>query len=233
VMNQLGAGGAVGPGAVPFGPAPGSQAATPGSPASAPGFDRKGFALATLGQIAQGTYDPIRMLMEMPKFHTGAPKAGAAPRVRAGKPVRIGNLIAPMTTKVTSGSEFASPDAEGAPAANGTRYHAAKDWFAPAGSAVFAPMDGMIVEVKPSVGTSGQVYGGVVKVQGADGRVFVFRHVNPRDFKVGQRVRAGAQIATVSPWTGGSPHSHIELWQTLEGGYVFENLRDPMSVFGG
>ena len=33
------------------------------------------------------------------------------------------------------------------------------------------------------------------------------------------RVNAGEEIATVTPWTDGTPHTHIELWKTLEGGY--------------
>jgi murein DD-endopeptidase MepM/ murein hydrolase activator NlpD len=142
------------------------------------------------------------------------------------------NTSLPTTTGVTSGSEFSMVDPEGAPSAGGQRYHAAKDWFAPAGSSVFSVESGVVVEVSPSRGMSGQVYGGVVKIQTADGRVWVFRHVVPGSVRRGQRVKAGQRIARISPWTGGSTHAHIELWKTLAGGYRYENMLDPMSFFG-
>jgi murein DD-endopeptidase MepM/ murein hydrolase activator NlpD len=160
---------------------------------------------------------------------TGAP---VTPGVLPSKPVRIGRFVAPLSTRLSSGSEFASPDAEGAPSARGGRYHAAKDWFAPARSAVRSPWGGRVVEVKASRGNSGQVFGGTVKVQRADGVVFVARHVDPRRVRVGQRVSPGQVVAGVSPWTGGSPHAHIEVWRTLGGGYNFENMIDPATVFG-
>jgi len=154
------------------------------------------------------------------------PKAGAA---RGGR--KNTGFVPPLTTSPGGGSEFTYADSEGAPDASGTRRHAAKDWFAPAGSAVFSPEAGRVVEVMPSRGTSGQVFGGVVKVRTADGRVWVFRHVVPGLVRVGQRIRAGSRIASVSPWTGGKTHSHIELWRTLGGGYRYENMIDPMSFF--
>jgi murein DD-endopeptidase MepM/ murein hydrolase activator NlpD len=77
------------------------------------------------------------------------------------------------------------------------------------------------------------VFGGTVKIQRADGTVFVARHVDPRRISVGQRVRPGQVVAGVSPWTGGATHAHIELWKTLGGGYRFENMIDPARFFGG
>ena len=94
-----------------------------------------------------------------------------------------------------------------------------------------SPEAGTIVEVKQSRGNSGQIYGGVVKVQNADGRVYVFRHVDPSNVEVGQQVRGGARIAGVSAWTGGSEHAHIEVWKTLEGGYNVSNMLDPAALW--
>jgi murein DD-endopeptidase MepM/ murein hydrolase activator NlpD len=164
---------------------------------------------------------------------TRVPGAPVTPGVLPSKPVKIGRFVAPLSTRLSSGSEFASPDAEGAPSARGGRYHAAKDWFAPARSAVRSPWAGRVVEVKASRGNSGQVFGGTVKIQRADGVVFVARHVDPRRVRVGQRIGRGQVVAGVSPWTGGSPHAHIEVWRTLGGGYRFENMIDPATVFGG
>jgi hypothetical protein len=160
----------------------------------------------------------------------GAPVRPGVPRAEKAPTIK-GNFAKPLPTPLTGSSEYAMRDAEGAPSARGGRYHAGKDWFAPAGTTVKSPVTGKVVEVKASRGNSGQVYGGVVKVQDAKGRVFVFRHVDPGGVRPGAKVRAGAPIAAVSPWTGGSPHAHIEVWKTLRGGYRFENMLDPVAVF--
>jgi murein DD-endopeptidase MepM/ murein hydrolase activator NlpD len=138
--------------------------------------------------------------------------------------------VRPLETPLTPVSEFGVPDAEGAPNAAGTaKFHAAKDWFAPGGSLVRSPVAGPIVEVKESRGDTGQIFGGVVKVQSAaDGKVWVFRHVDPRGVAVGNQVGTGEVIATVTAWRDGPSHAHIELWKTLAGGYVFENMLDPL-----
>jgi murein DD-endopeptidase MepM/ murein hydrolase activator NlpD len=144
---------------------------------------------------------------------------------------RSGGLVKPVDAPLTRGSEFGVRDPEGAPDRNGVTYHAAKDWFAPAGTTVRAPVDGVVLEVKPTRGNSGQVFGGAVYVQGEDGRVWVFRHVDP-NIKVGDRVSAGDPIARVTDWTDGSDHTHVELWKTYAGGYNYENMIDPMSELG-
>ena len=159
---------------------------------------------------------------------SGRVGAGTFERLQSARPDSSTGLVKPVDFKLTAGSSFAVPDTEGAPANNGTKFHAAKDWFAPAGTAVRSPVDGKIVEVRASVGNSGQIFGGVVKVQANDGKVWVFRHVDPGNVRVGQRVDAGDRIAKVTNWTGGSDHTHVELWKTFSGGYDYENMIDPM-----
>ena len=95
---------------------------------------------------------------------------------------------------------------------------------------VRAPVAGTIVEARPSVGTSGQVFGGTAKIEAADRKVWIFRHVVPI-VRVGDRVAAGQAVATVSPWDDGPEHSHIEIRKTNEGGHVFENMLDPLPFF--
>lgn len=141
-------------------------------------------------------------------------------------------VVPPLATPPGSRSEFAVPDAHGAPADDGRRYHAAKDWFAPGGSPVRAPVAGLVVEARTNGDRSGQIFGGTVKIQDALGRVWVFRHVDPRSPVTGRLVGAGEIVATVTPWRDGPPHAHIEVWQTLAGGYDFENMLDPMRFFG-
>jgi cell wall-associated NlpC family hydrolase/murein DD-endopeptidase MepM/ murein hydrolase activator NlpD len=123
-------------------------------------------------------------------------------------------------------SEFDVADAEGAPGPEGN-LHAGYDLFAKAGAPVRSPIEGTVVEVKASRGNTGQVFGGTVKVQGADGRVWVFRHVDPKGVVEGAKVTAGQEIASVTDWAGGAHHAHIELWKTFEGGYNVSNMDDP------
>ncbi len=128
---------------------------------------------------------------------------------------------------VLHGSEFGVPSPEGALGPTG-RVHAGYDLFALGGSPVRAPSAGTVIEVKASRGFSGQLFGGTVKVQCDDGRVWVFRHVDPAPLNKGMRVPAGYKIATVTPWEDGPPHAHVELWKRLEGGYVITNMEDPL-----
>jgi murein DD-endopeptidase MepM/ murein hydrolase activator NlpD len=151
-------------------------------------------------------------------------------RQREGRPYpEKKGIVRPLSSDSGSWSEFRVPDAEGARANDGSRYHGAKDWFAPAGSPVRAPAGGKIDEVERSDDVTGQVFGGEVKIRTGDGKVWVFRHVAPRPrVTLGRRVKAGEVVASVSRWRDGPPHAHIELWKTLDGGYDFENMIDPM-----
>jgi murein DD-endopeptidase MepM/ murein hydrolase activator NlpD len=148
-------------------------------------------------------------------------------RLRRGK-LPPGAVARPLSTPVSATSEFTIVEPEGAPARDGRRFHAAKDWFAAGGSLVRSPVPGQVIHVAPSNVDVGQVFGGVVKIQAADGKVWVFRHVVPQ-LSVGQRVRAGQLVATVTHWRSGMSHTHIELWKSHNGGVqVFENMIDPM-----
>lgn len=151
---------------------------------------------------------------------------------RNGLPGALGRLTLPLSTTLPTRSEFTTPDPEGAPAASGVRYHAAMDWFAPGGTQVRSPEAGRIVESRQGSGTSGQVFGGTVKVQARDGQVWVFRHVAPT-VELNATVQAGQAIATVVRWTDNpsSSHAHIERWRSLSGGYVYENMTDPLRAF--
>ena len=129
-------------------------------------------------------------------------------------------------------SAFRYPDPEGAPAADGKRYHAALDWFASGGTVVRSPVTGDVVEIRASRGNSGQIFGGVVKLrQRGSGRVYVLRHVDPdHGLRLGEVVAAGERVATVTTWTDGSDHVHLEVWRTLAGGYRLGNMIDPASL---
>jgi murein DD-endopeptidase MepM/ murein hydrolase activator NlpD len=151
-------------------------------------------------------------------------------RLRKDKPYPTkGGFVRPVATDPGITSEFDIRDPEGAPDKNGVRYHAAKDWFAPGGSPVRAPVTGRVVEVKKSRGNTGQVFGGTVKIEAEkDHRIWVFRHVDPRGVRAGERVDAGTVVANITAWKSGPSHVHIELWKTLAGGYNKQNMLDPM-----
>jgi hypothetical protein len=77
----------------------------------------------------------------------------------------------------------------------------AYDLYARAGSVVRSPVDGTVIEVH-SVGGS-ETAEGSVKIMAGDGRVWVFRHLDPRGVAEGQRVGAGQQIGAVAEGVGG------------------------------
>ena len=140
-------------------------------------------------------------------------------------------VVRPLATDPGRGSEFKLVVTFGAPGPDGKLYHAAKDWFAPGGSRVVAPISGTIVEAKPSLTDTGKVYGGTVKIRALrDSKVWVFRHVNPK-VAVNQPVIAGQPIARVTAWKSGPSHAHIEVWKTQTGGYRLANIIDPMRYF--
>lgn len=195
--------------------------------------DLTSYALSILGDVADdGKVDPLASLGALTESVASQPapsEVQATPDLGVQGPASGGGY--PLATPRPGSSEFLVPDAEGAPSKDGRRYHAGVDWFAPAGSAVTSPFAGKIVEAKRSRGNSGQVFGGTVKVKLENGRVIVFRHVDPR-VRVGQKVGAGTVLAGVTDWKSGKSHAHVEVWKTLRGGYRLENMIDPLEFFG-
>lgn len=151
------------------------------------------------------------------------------------RPVR---LFRGQVNVVPPTSEYAIVDAEGACCIGGRKVHAGLDWFGGPGADVLAPEAGTLVNVQASTGNSGQVFGGVVRVQVAAarlampaGHVWVFRHVEPLVAQ-GAGVEAGQRIARIiswADWVAGS-HTHIELWKSWRygtEGYRVDNMLDP------
>jgi len=138
----------------------------------------------------------------------------------------------PLPIKNRQDYAFKYRDAQGAPDVTGARYHGAVDWFTggTGGDAVRSPEDGKIIDVLASRGSSGQVFGGVVRID--CGRcVYVLRHVEPM-VREGEQVSRGDVVAHVTrwrDWPSGS-HLHMEIWRTFAGGYRLENMMDPGEV---
>ena len=157
--------------------------------------------------------------------------APAAPVAAGGLalPVDPSQMAASNAGGKLHGSEYGVVDAEGAPRSDGVKIHAGYDLFANGGAPVRSMITGKVVEARASRGDSGQVFGGTVKVEAADGKVYVFRHVDP-SVQVGQTVQAGQQVATVTNWRDGQPHVHMELWKSFGGGYNADNMLDPLDA---
>lgn len=153
----------------------------------------------------------------------------------------VSSFVPPVATPMPTRSEFAIVDAEGAPQhADGTgiRWHAGIDWHAPGGTKIVSPEAGVVVESHDTGDTSGQVYGGTVRVRVAYGPragwVWVFRHVT-KPVAAGTVVKAGDYLAQVSPWQDApsATHTHIELWRSWAfgtAGYFVDNMTDPLPV---
>ncbi len=154
-------------------------------------------------------------------------------KARKGKPyASVNGIVRPLSSSPGFSSEFSLADGEGAPDRNGVKHHAGKDWFAPGRSPVRAPVAGKIIQALVRPTTTGQVFGGCVKIESARGkRVWVFRHCDPVKIREGQKVQAGQVVARVTPWRDGAPHAHIEVWKSKDADYRFEFMEDPMSFF--
>lgn len=147
-------------------------------------------------------------------------------------PIREGWAPSYLSGRGTQNRDFAFkvPDPQGAPAFDWRRYHGAVDWFAPGGYPVQSPVSGTVHQLDRSSITTGQVFGGVLRIRDGAGRIWVMRHVTPGRLNVGNHVEAGQVVATVTRWRSGSPHLHLEIWKSAAGGYRLDTMIDPASV---
>lgn len=95
------------------------------------------------------------------------------------------------------------------------RQHAGIDIGVDRGSPVTSLVDGEVTHILPKFGE----YGGAVFVKGADGMETVYGHVNAT-VKVGQKVKKGETVATVTYYPGkdGSDQTHLHLERRPAGG---------------
>jgi murein DD-endopeptidase MepM/ murein hydrolase activator NlpD len=85
--------------------------------------------------------------------------------------------------------------------------HAGIDLANSIGTPVRAVSDGLVIDAGPTAG-----YGMWVKLRHADGTVTLYGHVNTTMVRVGQRVMAGDQIATMgNRGNSTGPHLHFEV----------------------
>ncbi len=87
--------------------------------------------------------------------------------------------------------------------------HAGIDLANSIGTPIYAVSDGVVIDAGPTAG-----YGMWVKLRHADGTVTLYGHVNTTLVRVGERVMAGDQIATMgNRGNSTGPHLHFEVLQ--------------------
>jgi murein DD-endopeptidase MepM/ murein hydrolase activator NlpD len=75
------------------------------------------------------------------------------------------------------------------------------------GTPIYAASDGVVIDAGPTAG-----YGAWVKLRHADGTVTLYGHVNTWLVRIGERVMAGDQIATIgNRGNSTGPHLHFEV----------------------
>lgn len=225
LMSQILGGGSVPGGGVSGLGAPG-QAAVPGATPKLPLVNQPAappsLALGVLGGLQSGNLLGGIMQGQMMQQALGGaatiPKGGLpGPLPLGGAPSgplpKIGQVKTgdPITGKFQTSISGEHPT-EGLPG------FPARDYMAPAGSPVVAPVSGTIVKLSghdpsagPTEGAHGP-FGWSVYVQGTNGRTYYLTHMGSRDVKVGQTVKAGTSLGTVGDyarWTGTPDHIHM------------------------
>lgn len=120
-------------------------------------------------------------------------------------------------------------------------FHAGVDFGYPGGSAgrpVYACQSGTVLHCGAAQGYGGPDPAGWIVIDSDDtqgGGVFEYGHiVRLPDIKVGAKVAAGQQIATINPNSqtngGTAPHLHLSY---MPGGYDPNTKRDPLPVLAG
>ncbi|WP_091673861.1 M23 family metallopeptidase [Amycolatopsis marina] len=86
--------------------------------------------------------------------------------------------------------------------------HYGLDFRGNIGAPIVAAADGVVIEAGPASG-----FGLWVRIQLDDGTVHVYGHMNSYSVSVGERVKAGEQIAEVgNRGQSTGPHLHFEVW---------------------
>ncbi len=86
--------------------------------------------------------------------------------------------------------------------------HYGLDIAAPIGAPIRAVADATVIEAGPASG-----FGLWVRIRHTDSTVSVYGHMNTITTRVGARVKAGQQIATVgNRGQSTGPHLHLEIW---------------------
>ena len=155
--------------------------------------------LSTGGTLTVGdysiVYDPRALGQEIRSQFTPDDGAGGV-RMQRGRTADGRTVVTPATGTFTSGY--------------GARWgamHQGIDIANSLGSPIYAVMDGTVINAGPAQG-----FGNWVVIQHDGGEVSVYGHMAHYNVSVGQRVRAGEQIAQIgSEGYSTGPHLHFEI----------------------
>lgn len=180
-------------------------------------------------QAAQQAQTAIRQQRAKGAKGKGPQGPAAAPGAVPDAPAAPGGKLTPILPGQPQWGSYGYGDPEG----QGGR-HLAVDWFAKHGTPARAPIAGKVVRITPHSGPGGgQVFGGVLSIRGVDGRLYVMRHIDPLNFKVGESVSPGQHVGTPTAWTGGAHHIHFETYRpgSSDREYGAEYAINPRSLF--
>ncbi len=141
------------------------------------------------------------------------PIAKAADVTAAEQLAKSGQMTAERATRAAEARRplYVMPAAGQFTSGYGERWgamHAGVDIANAIGTPIGSVSDGVVIEAGPA---SGFVLW--VRVQNNDGTISVYGHVNEIIAKVGQKVRAGEEIATIgNRGESTGPHLHLEVW---------------------
>jgi len=93
----------------------------------------------------------------------------------------------------------------------------ARDWFAPTGSSVFAPVDGVVSRLSghppengPTEGPHGP-FGLSLYIRGDNGHIYYMTHFGSRAVRLHDRVVEGQRIGVVGDYAKWGTPSHIHM----------------------
>lgn len=141
------------------------------------------------------------------------PIAKAADVTAAEQLAKSGQMTAERATRAAEARRplYVMPAAGQFTSGYGERWgamHAGVDIANAIGTPIGSVSDGVVIEAGPASG-----FGLWVRVQNNDGTISVYGHVNEIIAKVGQKVRAGEEIATIgNRGESTGPHLHLEVW---------------------
>ena len=96
---------------------------------------------------------------------------------------------------------------------------------------VRAPVAGVIIEALIRPTTTGQVFGGCVKIEATREACLGLPSLRSGQGSRAAEGGAGQVVARVTPWRTARRTRHIEVWKNRDANYRFERMEDPMKYF--
>lgn len=158
------------------------------------------------------TPSPVVGAVELTQEKLRAERVHVREAKRAAKRAAIKRAAAKRKALAAAKPDFVRPTNGRLTSGYGARWgtmHSGIDLANSLGTPIVAAADGEVVEAGPASG-----FGLWVQIKHDDGTITVYGHMYEFSVSVGQRVKAGDQIATIgSNGQSTGPHLHFEVWQ--------------------